>query len=318
MQAVSLTEAGRSFDMVERYICGIVNRRSGNDVDCGSGIIATIDRALWDRLLESPSCFQEKYSRSLFESRTINFYVLLTAHGNLYQKSEQKEKPLKAYTDAEDYHLILGDSQVDLLLSECVALNSSGGTSERCIAVSCCGIDSILVLCDYDDVHLDYSLKSHSNAEECSITHNFLLLFLRADVVNGYISNCKPPVLGKEKASDVDWGRNVQMLWRSVEGIKSLERRLEPAKRPSGRGTLQKSMSQIRERWSFNLPQDARSEAITPCCIGAPIVQSTQDPAQDGADTTSVIGIYVGEGKITSVNGIFGFLKGNGYYFRPR
>lgn len=298
----------RRSDPVERYVCRIVNRRSGSDVECGSGIIAALSPALWGKLLKAPSCFGEKYSLSL---ESGDFYVLLTAHSNLYQESGEKEQPLKAHLDAEDYHLVLGSSEIPL--RDCVASSStSSGTGERYIAVSCCGIDSILVLCKYAEVRLDYSLKSHSSADKCSIAYNFAFLLLRADVVNKKVSNFSPPVLGSE--ADVG-AHNERMLWCSApQKVPEIPLTLatdatqEAGVGSPSVGSLQQSMCQIREKRSFkvNLPQEAANDAnVLQCYIGAPIVQ-------DGAGTTkSIVGIYVGEGRVTSLQGIFGILKGD-------
>ena len=161
----------RNFTMVDKYVCRIVQRQSDSsrgtyDVEPGTGcgVIAEIGRDLWDELLRQPSCFEEKYNRSVFESR--KFYVLLTAHCSLYGESKSEE-PLGKFISSGDFSLVF--ESIEIPLRECIApvdppVDRNGRVSDRCIAVTCCGIDSILVLCEYENVQLSYTLKSHRDA----------------------------------------------------------------------------------------------------------------------------------------------------------
>jgi hypothetical protein len=283
--------------MADNFVCRIVQRdRDSSHGACerGCGVIAKI---LWDELLTQPSCFEKKYNRSVFESR--KFYVLLTAHCNLYGESEYEE-PLGKYINSGDFSLVF--HSIEIPLRECIAPVDARRNDDRCIAVTCCGIDSILVLCEYEIVKLGYTLKSHRGAgNEC---RNFVVLFLEAEAVNHYLgSDCNPPILRKTAAV-----HDVCMLWRTAERmVKKVDLHLEDtsaleSNSASDRESLHCQMENSRKQQSFNLTE-VPSEVDQPCCIGAPVIMTSPDGG------SAIVGINAG-GRITTLHGIFAFLKG--------
>lgn len=149
--------------MAEPFICRIVKRGCGASStstrhDLDSGIIAEIEQSFMEDLLTKPSCFQEKYNRSMFQSPR-NF-VLLTAHSNLYEEAESARWDIPAKDYIDNYSLVL---DFEIPLHKCVLRVDD----DRCVAVSCCGVDSILLL--YDNAQLDFSLRAHRDVRTCCI-----------------------------------------------------------------------------------------------------------------------------------------------------
>lgn len=283
--------------MVEPFVCRI-EKTAGRDADkdcgCGSGIIAKFEPEFWDYLQTQPSCLREKYDVSALQSRS--FHVLLTAHRNVYEESEGGDKPLAAYIDS--YTMVLG-ADVRIPLSECVFPAVGGG----CIAVSCCGIDSILVLCDPRD-NLTYTLKAHRNSK-CCIMSDFLLLFLDAEKVNSRLGSVcgSPPTFRKPVApqpSDLD----CCMYWRTAAGTVEkcdvhLQTSFKPADPPLEK-SLRHDVEIFHQGRSLNLPEGVGKQS---CCVGAPISCSTPDGG------VKIVGINTG-GAVTTLYGVFNLLKG--------
>ena len=158
-------------------VCRI--EKGGYSPRSGSGVIAEIN----PQLLEELSCLRTKFPEAgnVFKSPS---FVLLTAHSNVYDKADEdvKDEPVAKYIDK--LSVVLGNS-VKLPLSECV-LFVEQDDNRRGLAVSCCGVDSIL-LCGVRDVKLDYTLRAHGD-EKCCIDSNFLILFLNAEVLKRHIN----------------------------------------------------------------------------------------------------------------------------------
>ena len=296
--------------------------RDACDVERGCGVIAEIGRDLWDELLTPPSCFEEKYKRSVFESR--KFYMLLTAHCNLYGESKLEE-PLGKFISSGDFSLVFESIEIPLRIDrtdrECIApvdppVDRNGciapvhvdrtRNDDHCIAVTCCGIDSILVLCEYEIVELSYTLKSHLDpGKEC---RNFVVLFLEVEAVKHYFgSDCNPPVLRKTAAVH-GHNINVSMFWRTAErAVKKVDLHLDDTSElqsssASDRESLHCQMENSRKQQSFKLTE-VPSEVDQPCCIGAPVIMTSPD------GDSAIVGINAG-GRITTLHGIFAFLEG--------
>ena len=292
--------------MADNFVCRIVQRdRDSSHGACerGCGVIAKIGRDLWDELLTQPSCFEKKYNRSVFESR--KFYVLLTAHCNLYEESEYEE-PLGKYINSGDFSLVF--HSIEIPLRECIAPVDARRNDDRCIAVTCCGIDSILVLCEYEIVKLGYTLKSHRDpGKEC---RNFVVLFLEAEAVNHYLgSDCNPPILRKTAAVHATASHDVCMVWRTEAApmVKKVDLHLDDTSElksdsASNRESLHCQMENSRKQQSFKLTE-VPSEVNQLCCIGAPVIMTSPDGG------SAIVGINAG-GRITTLHGIFAFLKG--------
>ena len=281
--------------MAESYVCRIVQReRDACDVERGCGVIAQLGQDIWDALLTDPSCFEKKYNRSVFQSRS--FYVLLTAHCNLYGESKN-EDPVGKYIRSGDFSLVFDTLKIPL--RECIA--PVGRNDDRCIAVTCCGIDSILVLRDseYENVKLGYTLKSHRDSgREC---RNFVILFLEVEAVNRHLgSDCSPPILQQTAAV-----HDACMVWRTAErAVRKVNLQLEDTSEleNDSASNLQCQMEKSRNNQSFNLTQ-VPSEVDQPCCIGAPVIMTSPDGG------SAIVGINAG-GRITNIHGMFAFLKG--------
>ena len=282
--------------MAEQYVCAISSKAGRN---CGSGIVFQFEEEFWCKLLQEPSCLLKKYGRGAFESAAAECcYVLLTAHSNIYNREKEKEMPVKKYIDDGDFSLAFGRLGAKLRLRDCVAIAGDG----RCIAVTCCGADSILVLCRYEDLRLSFTLKSHNTPENCSINSNFLLLFLRAEVVKEHLSDCNPPALGL--GGPFAAGTSAEVLWRNESSVvqkKSLV--LSPThSRDLESMSLQKKVKQLCQLQTVGTATETEN---APCYVGAPVLQCVPD-----GGSTRIIGFYSGEKKITTAYGMFSLLKG--------
>lgn len=281
---------------VEPFVCRIVKTGGGDaGADSGSGIIAKFEPEFWDYLQTQPSCLGEKYDLSVLHSRS--FYVLLTAHRNVYEESEERDKPLAGYVD--NYTLEL-DTAVKIPLHECIFPAVRGG----CIAVSCCGVDSILVLCDPGD-NLTYTLKAHRNSK-CCIMSDFLLLFLDAEKVKTRLGSDSgsPPTFCKPVAPQPT-DSECCMYWRTAAGtVEKCNVRLQTSKAAYSDSSQEKSLKHnveiFHQQRSLSLPEGVGKE---PCCIGAPISCSTPDGG------VRIVGINTG-GAVTTLYGVFNLLKG--------
>lgn len=286
--------------MVEPFVCRIVKIGGGAGdagADSGSGIVAKFEPEFWDSLQTQPSCLGEKYDLSILQS--CSFYVLLTAHRNVYEESEKGDKPLADYVD--NYTLEL-DTAVRIPLRDCIFPAVRGG----CIAVSCCGVDSILVLCDPGD-NLTYTLKAHRHSK-CCIMSDFVLLFLDAEKVKSRLasSSGSPPTFCKPVAPQpTDSDSECCMYWRTAAG--TVEKRsvhLRTSEAVDSDSPREKSLKHdvevFHQRRSLSLPEGVGQE---PCCIGGPISCSTPDGG------VRIVGINTG-GAVTTLYGVFNLLKG--------
>ena len=156
------------------------------------------------------------------------------------------------------------------------------------------------MLCEYEIVKLGYTLKSHRDpGREC---RNFVILFLEAEAVNRHFgSDCSPPILQTTTAV-----HDVCMLWRTAERlVKRVDLHLEDTSVLEGNSaseTLVRQMENSRKQQSFKLTE-VPSEVNQPCCIGAPVIMTSPDGG------SAIVGINAG-GRITTLHGIFAFLKG--------
>lgn len=284
---------------VEPFVCRIVKTRGGDaDTDSGSGIIAKFEPEFWDYLTQ-PSCLGEKYDLSVLQSRS--FYVLLTAHRNVYEENEEGDKPLADYVDSYTLEL---DTAVKIPLRECIFPAVNGG----CIAVSCCGVDSILVLCDPGD-NLTYTLKAHRHSK-CCIMSDFLLLFLDAEKVNTRLgSDCGSPPTFCKPVAPQSTESECCMYWRTAAGAVEkcdvhLQTSIKAADSDSPQEkSLRHDVEIFHQQRSLSLREDVSKEL---CCIGAPIFCSTPDSG------VRIVGINTG-GAVTTLYGVFNLLKGISY-----
>ena len=286
--------------MAGRYVCSIL--KAGRS--CGSAVLFQFEQNFLSELLQKPSCLLMKYGRGAFESR--RFYVLLTAHSNIYGRETEKEQSVMKYLDEGEISLAFGggSSGRRLALRDCVA-RTAGDGSERCVAVTCCGADSILVLCSYEDLHLSFTLKSHSSPESCSIDSNFLLLFLKAEAVDEHLSACDPPSLGEPTVAQLA-DKNAVILWRDESGVvqaKALG--LSPThSRDVETESLEKKEEQARKLQTIGVTTEM---AESSCYIGAPIIH------RKSGGSPTVIGFYSEQNKMTTIYGIFSLLKGRSF-----
>ena len=266
----------------------------------GSGVIVEINPELLTKL----SCLSRKYPEAgnVFKSPS---YVLLTAHSNVYDEADDKAKdgPVAKYIDK--LSVVLGNS-VKVPLSKCV-LFVEQDKNRRGLAVSCCGVDSIL-LCGVHDVELDYTLRAHGD-KDCCIESNFLILFLNAEELKHHIaidSVCTPL---KIRSGRIAAGHHNGCLlrWCDEEGAlkeQTVDIHIKETNCSGTHGTdprPEHSLAQCIEDFCAQRSIDLVSgETINPCCIGAPIFTT---------DGSSIIGIYAG-GKVTTVYGIFALLEG--------
>ena len=272
-------------------VCRI--KKGGYSPRSGSGVIAEIN----PQLLEELSCLRTKFPEAgnVFKSPS---YVLLTAHSNVYDKADEnvKDEPVAKYIDK--LSVVLGNS-VELPLSECV-LFVEEDDNRRGLAVSCCGVDSIL-LSGVRDVKLDYTLRAHGD-EKCCIDSNFLILFLNAEVLKRHIISSVQP-----QRTDVGDHDGYILRWCDEEGalkeqtidihVKETNCSGMHGADPRPEHSLAQCIEGFRAQQNIDL---VSKESINPCCIGAPIVTP---------DGSSILGIYVG-GRVTTVYGIFELLKG--------
>ena len=160
------------------------------------------------------------------------------------------------------------------------------------------------MLCEYKIVKLGYTLKSHRDpGREC---RNFVLVFLEEEQVKRHFgSDCNPPILRNTAAVYPTANHDMCMFWRTAEGpVGKVELHLEDARElEHDSASLQHQMENSREQQSFKLTEEP-SEVGQPYSIGAPIIMTSPD----GADS-DIVGINAG-GRITSLHGIFAFLKG--------
>ena len=288
-------------EQLERYVCSIVKAGRG----CGSGLVFQFEQTFWSKLLQESSCLLQKYGDGAFGSR--RFYVLLTAHSNIYGQDKGKEQSVKKYIEEGEISLAFGDGSSGrrLALRDCVARTTEDG-SGRCVAVTCCDTDSILVL-GSQNVSLGFTLKSHSSPENCSIDSNFLLLFLSAEVVDKHLAEFIPPSLGEPKVAELA-ELGAEMLWQDEPGVvQKKDLALLPThSRHVETQSLAKKIEQARKLQTIDVTTEM---AESSCYIGAPIVHKCP------GGTLTIIGFYCGQNKMTTIYGIFSLLKGRAFLY---
>ena len=129
----------------------------------GSGIIVQIGREDLEQLLQEPSCLKKKVGDKLSAGEPC--YALITAHSSVYAPDAPD---IPAVERLAGRRIIVGnpDNQLEIPI-------------EKCVAVSCCGKDSIMRLTGEQNT---FTLMPHSG--KCHIGFDFLILFLSAEVVN--------------------------------------------------------------------------------------------------------------------------------------
>jgi len=184
---------------IEKFTCSLT---TGDGVEIGSGVIVQIDLK---ELLQHPSCLEKKSVRNKLSAAQEKCYALITAHSNVYEDGGPKTPELTV---------------IECLTKRKVGLAISDGRNTRtlalddscfsCRAVSCCGLDSMLRMPqkprdDYKEKveeeekdkldksmqprKLDYSLRSHGPKRECNIGYDFVVVFLKDELVHPWFQD---------------------------------------------------------------------------------------------------------------------------------
>ena len=250
--------------------------------ESGSGIIVQIGREDLKQLLQEPSCLKKKVGDKLSAGEPC--YALITAHSSVYAP-DAPDINIPAVERLAGRRIVVGnpDNQFEIPI-------------EKCVAVSCCGKDSIMRLTGEKNV---FTLMPHSR--KCHIGFDFLILFLSAEVVN----KKKPPEfpdppklsLAQCQEFPTTSPRKATVYLRGGENVEVSLILNQPEPAPQ----IHRLRDEIR---SFNAKRSIpyKQEPQT-SQIGAPVVICTERGSY-------LFGINAGT-EVTTLYSIFKLLKGN-------
>ena len=292
------------FDAYEHFTCRIVRRGDTGrfDVESGFGVVVEIEQQFQEELLRDPSCLQKKLRMSATESLG---FALITAHSNLYEDEDSKnqlDKPVVEYI-ADDYAIVLENS-VEIPLRDCVLRLSHA----HCPAVSCCGVDSVLIL---DDAKLSHTLRAHRIKKKCCIEYDFVIVLLDAKRLRQH--ECclvgSPPKLDSQNPDPclISQDSALQLYWRDAEGMVKKERVEINSTHPAPPiQCLGSDIEHFSAQQSISYQQKGCG-GVGVAYIGAPVIIETPTGGK------RILGINVGNA-VTTLYGIFKLLKGMGYH----